>query len=77
MTGSGGQAPRPPESVTVGNLRALLASYPDAAQVEVLVPDGVGLRVLRVVAVGHGEPMLDDVLATALVLTAESIPTFE
>lgn len=41
------------------------------------MPDGVGLRVLRVVAVGHGEPMLDDVLATALVLTAESIPTFE
>ena len=74
-TGSGAQASSAPEPVTVGDLRAELALYPDDAHIDVLVPDGVGLRVLRVVALGYGGVTPDEPLARSLPLLTEAPPT--
>ena len=76
-TGSGASTSPTPEPVTVGDLRAELALYPDDAHIDVLVPDGAGLRVLRVVALGYGGVAPDEPLARSLPLLTESPPTLD
>jgi hypothetical protein len=73
-TGSGAQASSAPEPVTVGDLRAELALYPDDAHIDVLVPDAVGLRVLRVVAMGYGSVAPDEPLNAVFSLVTEQAP---
>lgn len=61
--------------ISVGELRAELALYPDDAAVDVLVPDGPGsFRVLRVVEAGLGGIGPDDGLDSTFALVTEPLP---
>lgn len=64
-----------PSPVTVGRLRAELLLYADDALVEVHVADGPGsVRVLRIVDVGYGSIVPDEVVGAVLPLMAELPP---
>lgn len=61
--------------VTVADLRAELALYPDDAVVVVLTPDGATtMRSLHVVSVGYGDVAPDAALEGSVPLVTEPLP---